>query len=700
MQAILECKQCGGQLNPEEGQKIVYCKFCGSANAISIADRFGLYNRANYLRRQNEFDRAIGLYEDIIKEDPTDAEAYFGLALCKYGIEYVDDESGKKIPTCHRTRVSLISQDEDFKKAIEYADSDTLSVYMNEATRIDTILKKIQQLSAKQEKYDIFICYKEGDGNGGRTQTSVLAQDIYEHLTNKGYKVFFARKTLESKLGMDYEPIIFSALFSAKVMLVVGTSPEEFQAVWVRNEWVRYLERITKGEDCTLIPLYQDISPYDLPVELANIQALDMGKIGFMQDLSDGICKIIKKNTENIAGGYEVSGSNNSSGNISGLKRRAFIFLEQGDFESAMNYFERVLDNNPEDSDCYFGKLLVEFKCHCEADIENVDTPISEMQNYILAMKYGNEEQRKKYRRYSDFIDTKLYEQQKKREEEERLRAEQERIKAEERKRLEEERKRKEDEERKERQLRNERIFEKLLKLFSKGFAFFVTYIFILQFLIMEIGNFYLKLAGNYKGAYNFGVFMQNIPVANKIQDLPVFEKITELCLTEPDYNKRIEKWQSDVGDNFVALYGRFYSYHVGISDGKIVFEMTRDTEYTIQGYEYAKRLHDIRNDENKIDNIYSCGYNLFLLYNDGTVEHIFIDYDDDGYLKEGCGDEDYSEVEKWKDIVDLKYVPGFIYGLKQDGSIVRIKLTDEEWGHLNESNNWDEIGDLTHSYK
>ena len=243
MQAVLECKQCGGQLIPDENQKIVYCKFCGSANAISVANRFGLYNRANYLRRQNEFDRALGVYEDIIKEDTTDAEAYFGMALCKYGIEYVDEpETGKKIPTCHRTRFTLMSQDEDFKKAIEYADSDTLSVYMREATKIDSILKKIQKLSSQQEKYDIFICYKEGDGAGGRTQSSVLAQDIYEHLTNKGYKAFFARKTLESKIGSDYEPIIFSALYSAKVMLVIGSKPEEFQAVWVRNEWVRFME--------------------------------------------------------------------------------------------------------------------------------------------------------------------------------------------------------------------------------------------------------------------------------------------------------------------------------------------------------------------------------------------------------------------------------------------------------------------------
>lgn len=425
MQAILECKQCGGQLSPEENQKIVYCKFCGSANAISVADRFGLYNRANYLRRQNEFDRAMGIYEDIIKEDPTDAEAYFGMALCKYGIEYVDDpETDKKVPTCHRTRFTLMSQDEDFKKAIEYADSDTLSVYMEEATKIDIILKKIQQLSSKQEKYDVFICYKESDANGDRTQTSVLAQDIYEHLTNKGYKTFFARKTLESKLGSDYEPVIFSALYSAKVMLVIGTKPEEFQAVWVRNEWVRFMERISNADECTLIPLYRDMSPYELPNELANIQALDIGKIGYIQDLLDGIGKLVKKSSHE---GTAISGAvamADTSVNVSGLRKRAFLFLEQGDFKSASQYFERVLDQNPEDSESYWGKLLAKLECHAEEDIENVSIPIKEMQNFQMAMRFGTEEQKEKYKRYSDLIDSKLYEEAKRIAEESRLQEE------------------------------------------------------------------------------------------------------------------------------------------------------------------------------------------------------------------------------------------------------------------------------------
>lgn len=46
-----------------------------------------------------EFDRAATVYVSITGEFPEEAEAYWGLCLCKYGIEYVDDPlTGKKIP--------------------------------------------------------------------------------------------------------------------------------------------------------------------------------------------------------------------------------------------------------------------------------------------------------------------------------------------------------------------------------------------------------------------------------------------------------------------------------------------------------------------------------------------------------------------------------------------------------------------------
>ena len=301
--ALLKCKMCGGELNITDGQTVCVCEYCGTKQTLPKLDsdrKLNLYDRASYLRRNNDFDKASVIYEQIIGEDKTDAEAYWSLVLCKYGVEYVKDPTTlKRIPTVNRTQFASIFNDPDYKAAIQYAAVDQKILYEEEAKKIDEIQKSILDISKREEPYDIFICYKDTDVYGRRTVDSVLAQDIYNALTKEGYKVFFSRISLEDKIGVAYEPYIFAALNSAKVMIVVGTNKENFDAVWVKNEWSRYLSMIKKGEDKTLVPVYRDMNPYDLPEEFAYLQALDMSKLGFLQDLIHGLNKIIKGKKEN-----------------------------------------------------------------------------------------------------------------------------------------------------------------------------------------------------------------------------------------------------------------------------------------------------------------------------------------------------------------------------------------------------------------
>ena len=130
-----------------------------------------------------------------------------------------------------------------------------------------------------------FLCYKEQDENGRRTPDSVKAEELYEALTAEGYRVFFARISLEDKAGKKYEPYIFAALTSAKVMAVVGSRQAYFNAPWVKNEWSRFLVMMKQGKEKVLIPCYLDMDPYDMPQELAPLQSFDMAQIGFQQDM-------------------------------------------------------------------------------------------------------------------------------------------------------------------------------------------------------------------------------------------------------------------------------------------------------------------------------------------------------------------------------------------------------------------------------
>lgn len=294
---ILKCKMCGGDIVPIEGKNIAECLYCKSLMTFPNPDNekiVNLYNRANDFRLSNQFDKAYGVYETILEIDNKQVEAHWGLLLCKYGVEYIDDPAtGLKVPTCHRTITTSILKDIEFKIIEENSSGEALELYKKEAQKIDEIQKGILELSSKEEPYDIFICYKETDSNGERTHDSVIAQDIYDKLTSNNYKVFFSRITLENKLGTEYEPYIYSALKSSKVMLVVGTTEENFNAVWVKNEWSRYLEMMEEDKTKSLIPVYSKIDAYKLPEEFAMLQAQSMDKIGAMQDLAHGVQKLI-----------------------------------------------------------------------------------------------------------------------------------------------------------------------------------------------------------------------------------------------------------------------------------------------------------------------------------------------------------------------------------------------------------------------
>ena len=407
--AVFKCKMCGGNLEVQEGMTVCECEYCGTQQTLPKLDderKINLYDRANHFRRNNEYDKASNIYEQILNEDNSDAEAYWSLVLCKYGIEYVEDPSShKRIPTVNRAQFTSIFDDDNYKSAIKYADSSQRVIYENEAKAINEIQKGILSISSKEDPFDVFICYKETDNNGRRTPDSVLANELYHQLTQEGFRVFFARITLEDKLGSAYEPYIFAALNSAKMMVVLGTKPEYFNAVWVKNEWSRFLALIKQGQKKILIPAYKDMDPYDLPEEFSHLQAQDMSKLGFMQDLIRGIKKIAEADTlkTTVVKETVISGGNT---NTAPLLKRAFMFLEDEDWNSANEYCEKVLDIDPENPSAYLGKLLSELRVRKQESLKDCAEPFDHSKNYQKAVRFGDEKLKTALTGYIENINT------------------------------------------------------------------------------------------------------------------------------------------------------------------------------------------------------------------------------------------------------------------------------------------------------
>ena len=399
--AKIQCKMCGGQVELPNGITAGECPYCGSLTTFpKIGDeqteRF--YARAEHFRQASNFDKAVAAYEAILNLNSEDPEAYWGVLISKYGIEYVEDPAThERIPTCHRVQFDSILADSDYLNALKYASPDERAIYEKEANRIAEIQKGILRISAQEKPYDVFICYKETTDGGTRTKDSTLAQDIYYQLTNQGLKVFFSRITLEDKLGQQYEPYIFAALNSAKVMLVIGSKKEYFEAVWVKNEWSRLLALSKKDRSKLLIPCYKDMDPYDIPEELSMFQSQDMSRIGFMQDILRGIMKVVNagRNEMKSAAVPSISFSAPVSFETSKIMKRIAVLLEQQEWTEAGDYCKRLLESDPENPELYLIMCQIVRRIPGEDALRKSAQDLASDKNFQIALKFATPERRK-----------------------------------------------------------------------------------------------------------------------------------------------------------------------------------------------------------------------------------------------------------------------------------------------------------------
>ena len=244
----MRCETCGGELKYSEDRKSAVCLNCGNEYHFKEEKSENLammLNLANKARLANDFDGAIQKYEAVIEENPTDAEAHWGLVLSTYGIEYVEDpRTHERIPTCRRTVKQSIIENKDYLAAIENAAPGQREVYEARAKLIDKLQTKIKAQLESEEDFDVFISFKATDNNGYPTKDSIVARTIYDELEKRGIKTFFSEVTLKHRLGEDYEPIIYKALYSCKFFILVATSEENMNSAWVKNEWSRFRDRV------------------------------------------------------------------------------------------------------------------------------------------------------------------------------------------------------------------------------------------------------------------------------------------------------------------------------------------------------------------------------------------------------------------------------------------------------------------------
>ena len=409
-----KCKKCGGELIMET-KTIGVCSYCKSRQTVSAIKgekQVDLYQRAESFRLNSDFDQAAAILESMIENGQEDAELHWLLALCRYGIVYVEDpQTHKQMPTFYRLQRKSFLTDPDYSAAMKLAGADEKKLYQEQAQEIDRIQQQINQYMADGEQYDVFISYKETDKQGNRTQDSQIAHQIYNALTKENVRVFFSHITLENMLGEDYESVIYSALMSSKIMLLVTTSLENVEAPWVKNEWKRYLSLINQDNTRRLVPVLYGIKPEKLPAELSHLklQALDFTRLGAIEDLVHSVKKVLKMEKKQTVQSQAAIDDREK------VLRIAFFNLAEQKYEQAEDCCKDLLVRDPENARghfCYFAtekrlpitseQALAEFYKQMLNKNEGTEKPLetivevfasySEDPHYQAAYKYGDRE--------------------------------------------------------------------------------------------------------------------------------------------------------------------------------------------------------------------------------------------------------------------------------------------------------------------
>ena len=373
----LKCKMCGSNLEIEDSITVCKCEKCGTSQTVpDIEDdkELKLFERAGRLRFNCDFDKAAGIYNTITDSYTEEAEGYWGLILCKYGIEYADNASGKKVPVCHRISYDSVMDDEDFELVMENSDSESRAIFREEAKIIEENRKKYIQIAESEQPYDIYISYRAKDDNGDKTAVSEIAGHLYNKLTSAGYRVFLSEAALKGKKRSECEPYIYSALNSANVMLALGTSYDDYNDVWVKNEWNRYLEIAEKNKNKCLIPCYKDVDEYDIPKEFAGLKVCQLGNDDTFNNIMAEIANVVKPESVNQPAPEPEKAEPAEEieleeieiiepVDINKLLDEGFSAISDKNWKEANKLFFQVLDEEPDNSKAYWGQLLVQQEC-------------------------------------------------------------------------------------------------------------------------------------------------------------------------------------------------------------------------------------------------------------------------------------------------------------------------------------------------
>lgn len=437
-----KCKNCGAPLNIGRAENgVLECEYCGSTftvpkeetNKGAIEQLKIALNELDLCR----FEGAFSAYQKAAELDKDEPEAYFGMALAEFRVQYLKDHLKHRLqPICHAVTEKKFTENKNYLHALLLATNEQKAEYERRAAEIDYIASEFYRLKEQGVKYDCFLCVKVTDDETGmRTADYKYADDIYFSLRGKGYKPFFSERELKNVTGADYEARILYALWCSECMLVVCGKEEYLSTPWVKNEYTRFLALIRDEEkESDSIAIAFHGKPIEkLAGKNGRLQGIDLGAMDATERVTAFVEahtpeakkrreeeeskkraaeeELVKKLEEQQRAQREIEEQLKNlrktaavaaapAGVVSNAEKllvRAKQELDFGDFATAAKYYQQAIDTDPENGEAWFGAFLTEYKVKNEEELVTNLTlddiqKIHANKNYLFAVKNASGE--------------------------------------------------------------------------------------------------------------------------------------------------------------------------------------------------------------------------------------------------------------------------------------------------------------------
>lgn len=388
----IRCKMCGGLIESDE-TRVCECPSCGGKILLPDTSEVALLlNKGNKAYLNKQFSEAAKHYRNIIADGNHLPEAYWCLALCNYKVSFeMDTKDGIAKPTISDMSPVLFTKDSNYLNAIKYSEGEDKNYYEDLAERIVTVQKRYFNIIEKLNSFDVFISFKATDEDGNKTQSNTDARKLFYILEKKGIKTFYSEITLQDVVGEDYEPYIYNALKTAKLMVLVADDLDQIESTWVKNEWMRFIKMMNEEGSSggrKFLSIFRDVNPGDFPDEFSNLQGIDLKQDPDFSITTDAILDILGKKTIDVEMNTSVTSpsAENKANKIKAL-------LEIGNYDEAKKQADSLVEEFVDFGEGYFLRLLAKRKVKKAEELYNLDPAYTcEETDFKNALKYGDNE--------------------------------------------------------------------------------------------------------------------------------------------------------------------------------------------------------------------------------------------------------------------------------------------------------------------